>query len=71
MNTDNEVLGLMLVIFNLLVALGIGFIAFGILACIFGIHIWTISISIGLSLLIFAFSFVIEKVTGILVIKRK
>lgn len=53
--------GALLVIFNLIIAIGIGLIVFGILSAIFDIHIWVISISIGIMLLSFAFIFIIEK----------
>lgn len=45
MNKDNSTIGALILIFNILVSLGIGLISFGILAGIFGIHIWVISIS--------------------------
>ena len=70
MNKDNSTIGALILIFNILVSLGIGLISFGILADIFGIHIWVISISFGIVLILFAFSFVIEKITGIFKIKR-
>ncbi len=70
MNKDNSTIGALILIFNILVSLGIGLISFGILAGIFGIHIWVISISFGIVLILFAFSFVIEKITGIFKIKR-
>ena len=70
MNKDNSTIGALILIFNILVSLGIGLISFGILASIFGIHIWVISISFGIMLILFAFSFVIEKITGIFKIKR-
>lgn len=58
-------LGIVLVIFNLIIALGIGLILFGILSAVFNIHIWVISISIGITLLIFSIAFVIEKHFGV------
>ena len=70
MTKDNSTIGALILIFNILVSLGIGLISFGILAGIFGIHIWVISISFGIVLILFAFSFVIEKITGIFKIKR-
>ena len=51
---------IIMTIFNIILALGIGLVAFGILSAIFNIHIWVISISIGIMLLTFAFSFVVE-----------
>ena len=58
-------LGIVLVIFNLIIALGIGLILFGILSAAFNIHIWVISISIGITLLTFSIAFVIEKHFGV------
>ena len=58
-------LGIVLVIFNLIIALGIGLILFGILSAVFNIHIWVISISIGITLLTFSIAFVIEKHFGV------
>ncbi|MEI3435138.1 MAG: hypothetical protein V8S10_02220 [Clostridia bacterium] len=53
-------LGIILVIFNIIIALGIGLIIFGILSAVFGIHIWSISISVGVILLCFSIAFLIE-----------
>ena len=53
-------LGIILVIFNIIIALGIGLIIFGILSAVFGIHIWSISISVGVMLLCFSIAFLIE-----------
>ena len=54
-------LGIILFIFNLIIALGVGLILFGILSAVFNIHIWVISISIGITLLTFSIAFVIER----------
>ena len=53
-------LGIILAIFNIIIALGIGLIIFGILSAVFGIHIWSISISVGVMLLCFSIAFLIE-----------
>ena len=45
--------------------LGILLIIFGILSAVFGIHIWGISISVGVMLLSFSIAFVIEKHFGV------
>ena len=58
-------LGIILFIFNLIIALGVGLILFGILSAVFNIHIWVISISIGITLLTFSITFVIERHFGI------
>ena len=58
-------LGIILVIFNIIISLGIGFILFGILSAVFDIHIWCISIAVGIMLLSFSIAFVIEKHFGI------
>ncbi len=58
--TKNDI-GKILVLLNSFISLGIGFILFGVLAAIFGIHIWNISISLGTVLLVFIICFIIEK----------
>ena len=58
--TPNDI-GKILVLLNGFIALGIGFILFGVLSATFGIHIWNISISLGTVLLVFIICFIIEK----------
>lgn len=60
-NMTKKDIGMILVLLNGFIALGIGFILFGVLAAIFGIHIWNISISLGIVLLVFIICFIIEK----------
>lgn len=64
-NKKSTQLGIILIIFNIIIALGIGLIIFGILSAVFGIHIWGISISVGVMLFSFSIAFVIEKHFGV------
>lgn len=66
MNKNNRTeVGIIIFIFNLIIAIGIGLISFGIAVYINGLNIPSIVIPIGITLLSFAFSFVIEKHIGV------
>ena len=60
-NKKSTQLGILIIIFNIIIALGIGLIIFGILSAVYGIHIWGISISVGVMLLSFSIAFLIER----------
>lgn len=64
-NKKSTQLGIILIIFNIIIALGIGLIIFGILSAVFGIHIWGISISVGVMLFSFSIAFLIERHFGV------
>ena len=64
-NKKSTQLGILILIFNIIIALGIGLIIFGILSAVFGIHIWGISISVGVMLLSFSIAFLIERHFGV------